>query len=306
MPALGQVDPVVRDAARNLAREGIAAYRGGDMVTALEKLQKAYALVQEPSVAYWSARLLEETGTLAAAAERYRAATRLHDPEGNQAVQEESREAAQEAYDRLIAILPRLAVLVEGAPADEVVFSIDDRPMLSALVGEAQLTDIGEHIVKGVWGDQQITQVAVLEERERGQVTLVFEPKMLVSEDPLDGTGEGSTRSTRPGHGDTQRGIAWVSVGVGLAGFATFAVSGAMAASEDSKLNDACPGDVCLEDQHDDLRSFQTVRAVSSTGFVVGVLGVATGITLLVLRPKEPQSTVVQVSPTGLSFRGQF
>lgn len=65
-----------RSAARTLGLEGLDAYDRGDILTALDRFDRAYQLHPVPSLALWFGRALARSGKLVAASERWLQATR--------------------------------------------------------------------------------------------------------------------------------------------------------------------------------------------------------------------------------------
>jgi hypothetical protein len=88
------VDDGSRAVARSLGTTGVEAYRAGDYATANDKLDKAYQILQAPSLGLWSARALVKLNRLVKAAERYREVTRLPVSSGDTAVQKQARSMA--------------------------------------------------------------------------------------------------------------------------------------------------------------------------------------------------------------------
>ena len=56
--AADEADSATRDAARGLGLSGVEAYQAGDYDVASNRLEKAYSLINVPSLGLWSARAL--------------------------------------------------------------------------------------------------------------------------------------------------------------------------------------------------------------------------------------------------------
>ena len=90
--ASGQMsDGPARAAARKLGYEGVAAYEAEHYDVASEKLEKAFAVLQAPSLGLWSARALVKQDKLLEAVERYLATSRLSLSGGDLAVQKRAK-----------------------------------------------------------------------------------------------------------------------------------------------------------------------------------------------------------------------
>jgi hypothetical protein len=98
---------------------------------------------------------------------------------------------------------------------------------------------------------------------------------------------------------------AYVAGGVGVAGLVTFGVFGAMSRSKYDDLKDSCGGR-CPPSRQDDIDSGKRSQTIANIGLVVGVVGVATGVTLFVLSGKKKQTTEVVASPSWIGVRGVF
>jgi hypothetical protein len=97
----------------------------------------------------------------------------------------------------------------------------------------------------------------------------------------------------------------YVAGGVGVVGLVTFGVFGAMSRSKYNDLKDTCGGH-CPPSRQDDIDSGKRSQTIANIGLVVGIVGVATGVTLFVLSGKKKQSTEVVASPSWIGVRGVF
>jgi hypothetical protein len=89
----------------------------------------------------------------------------------------------------------------------------------------------------------------------------------------------------------------------------TFTVAGLKSNSIYSDLKDACGSNPCPSSKSDDISSGKRWQTIANVGLVIGVIGVATGVTLFVLsKPKTEggASAQVGVSPTGVFLQGAF
>ena len=70
--ACGQFSDAERSVARDLGNEGIDLCEKGKYRAALQRLERAYAVLKTPTLALWLARALEKNGKLVEAAARSR------------------------------------------------------------------------------------------------------------------------------------------------------------------------------------------------------------------------------------------
>ncbi len=96
---------------------------------------------------------------------------------------------------------------------------------------------------------------------------------------------------------------------VGVAGFATFAVAGAMNVATHARLEEACPGGACPPDHADDIDAGRTQQTVANVGLVVGAVGAAAAVTLVAIelgRSPDGRSSALSIGPGTVAFGGAF
>jgi hypothetical protein len=115
---------------------------------------------------------------------------------------------------------------------------------------------------------------------------------------------------TQTQSGGAQHTLGWVTVGVGAAGLAVGALSGVWVADKHGSLRrDGCSDEVCQGDSFTDrVDTYNTLRTVSTTGFIVGAVGTVAGVTLLLTSPKRDKtpSVGVTMAPNLFSVQGAF
>jgi hypothetical protein len=117
-----------------------------------------------------------------------------------------------------------------------------------------------------------------------------------------------SEPSPSSGSGNTQRTLAWVSGGVGLAGVGTGVVFALLSASTWSDAKSGCldyPNDCTTEavSQEERARTQATVATVAS---ITGGVGLALGALLFLTDSSDSESVELMVGPTHVSARGTF
>lgn len=310
-------DDASRAAARRLATAGVEAYQRDDFAVATDKLERAYQMLKAPSIGLWLARSLAKQGKLVAASERYLEVGRLQISGGDKAVQENAKREAASEVEQLTPKIPNLVVVLEGAKPSEVSLTLDGAPLAAAVVGEQQPVDPGSHRVVGQRGTEEVAQEVTLAVSESKTVTLRFRdtqpapaPTPLARDATRIEPGETApTASSSSG----RKVLAWSAIGVGAAGVLTGAITGAMAISKKSDLDDGdCVDRVCWnQTMGDDLSSYSTLKTVSSIGFIAGGVLAATGVVLLVTAPKTDATTAarpiwLRVGAGHVAAGGQF
>ena len=86
--------------------------------------------------------------------------------------------------------------------------------------------------------------------------------------------------------GSSQRTLAYVAGGIGLAGIVVGAVTGVLVLDRKATVDDQCNvNHVCSKEGKEAADSGQTLAAVSTIAFGVGLAGIATGVTLILTAP---------------------
>jgi hypothetical protein len=316
------VTPAARAAARDLAAEGSQLYRDGEYDEALDRYERAYAVLRVPSLGFWSARCLEELGQWVRASERYREVTQLPLPKRSPELHREVQTDAAAKLQALEKRIPKLRIVIVGASSDAVQVSVDGEAVPSVLVDRRLPVDLGEHRVVGVMGEgaaaRSVEQSVVVNESEERRVELVFEtapapvaapapqaasqPKVAapVNEPPpADEVAQPSSVLSTLGR---------VGVGVGAAGIVFGVVTVAWLANLDGTLDEHCVEELCRPTANDDVDTYNTLRPLPAVGFVVGGVVMAAGITALLLAPDRAESASIQplVGPgyLGVVLRG--
>jgi hypothetical protein len=310
----GAVDDETRGAARKLGTEGVKAYQAGDYDVASEKLERAFSLLEAPSLGLWSARALEKKGQLVKAAERYLKTTRLPVEAGGEAnVQEQAKADAAAEREALLPRIPELVIEIEGADPSEVEVTINGAPVKAALIGTARPTDPGTAEIVARSGSNEVRQRVDLEEGQSRTVTLNVETGQAIAHEGESAPKGDSTAAVEADDAGPsapksrwQIPVGWTFLGLGVAGLATGGITAGIAASDYSTLSMDCPGDICPAGS--DVSGYNTMRIVSSVGFIAGGVLAATGVTFLLLAPKRQESAyVVPVLGFGtVGVRGRF
>jgi len=305
-PAEPAVDGATRATARQLGYDGIQDYQREDFRSATDKLERAYKMLKAPSLALWSARALEKSGKFVEAAERYLEATRLPDDVGGEAaVQQKSRDEAKQDRDALLPRIPALTIHIEGAAAEGVALSIRGEDVPSTVVGSPRPTNPGDAVVEGRLGEQTVKQKVALMEAEKKTVTLHFEPAAVAA--PAAATSDATTPEDTGPKNTWQRPVGWVGVGLGAAGIAVGAIAGGVALSQQ---RDDCPNGICDSSVPESaMTSYNTMRDVSTIGFIAGGVLAAAGVTLLITAPKAQHASASlqpYVGLTSAGLRGTF
>jgi len=296
-------DSVTRDAARALGLSGVEAYQAGSYDAASDKLEKAYALMNVPSIGLWSARALAKRSLLVEAANRYFEVASLQVPQGDAAVQRQAQLDAQTELEQLRPQIPRLIVRIDGTDPSEVTLSIDGKPTPSSIIGKPRLINPGSHQVEA--------RVASLQKSASVDALLGKEVAVVLDLSPAAHRPSAGTQPATPdastSAASTRRTLGWIGVGTGGVGIALGSVMGGLALSKRASLKSSgCTDTTCPVKKQSNVDRLNTVRAVSTVGFIAGGVLASAGVVLLLTAPfSEHEVTAVMTGET-VTLTGRF
>jgi hypothetical protein len=315
-PSALALDEAVISTARELGEKGLVAYDAGRYDEAAQLLLQAYRAVKVPTTARNAARALAKQGKLVAAAELYVQAVHLEPNElWHGKVQQQAQDEATQERASLLLRIARLKISIEGASSKEFTVTVDDIAVPEAILGTDQFADPGVHYVVAKRGAETVKESVSLKEGERGKIVLRFKVATAAGPAPAPATTTETQSSVKiddkppkpVAQGKTRRTVGWISVGVGGAGLAVGAITGILLVSKRSSLDDAGCTTVCTDPNQDsNANSFNSLRTVSSAGFIAGGVIAAAGITLLVWPSHSDASVGVRVGPSELALQGRF
>ncbi|HEY2407234.1 MAG TPA: hypothetical protein VGI10_14590 [Polyangiaceae bacterium] len=299
-----QVDSATRAAARNLGVGGVQAYQAGDYATATNKLEAAYAVLHAPSLGLWSARALFKTGKWIEARERYLEVTRLSPKSGDEAVQRQAQADAQSEGDALAAKIPSIVVQLEGAEPAEVNVTVDGSLLGTSLIGQPRPVNPGAHKIAGVRGSEHVETDVSANEGEHPSTLLRFARAGVALAPQSPAPGAVGPSAPPRAHASMQRTLGWAAVGLGAAGVAAGAVTGALVFSKKSSLD--CANDHCQYSDKDKVDGYNSLRTVSTVSFVAGGVFAALGVALVVTSRSHEPTVALAISPGSASLSGRF
>jgi hypothetical protein len=179
LPATAETnDGTARAAARRLGYEGVTAYEAEHYDVASEKLERAFAVLQVPSLGLWSARALVKQDKLLEAVERYLQTSRLTVSGGDVAVQKRAQADAVTEADSTQTLIPSIVIRVDGAAAADVTLQVDGLAVSSRLIGDAMPVNPGAHRVEASRGTETVHSDVTVQRKEQTQVLLKFQGTM--------------------------------------------------------------------------------------------------------------------------------
>lgn len=311
-----------RAGARTLATEGAQAFNEGRFKDAVDLFSKAESLVHAPPHLLFMARAHAKLGQYVKAREAYLKIIKEQlAPNAPQAFRD-AQAAADEERKQVEPHIGKLLVKVEGAEgAKDLSVAIDGQPFPVVLLGVPQPMDPGDHTVTATATGFKAAPASVsLKDAGSGSVVVRMEvDNSAPAPVAAPAAGGAAPISAAPSQAPASDGGAsqgngmrigsYVGFGVGAVGLALGTVfvlkSSSNRKSADSaaaELAQKC-GNLCdadspeaknVADLDDKARSAKTLGIV---GYVVGGLGVATGVTLFVLSSKKDDAKAAFVAP---------
>jgi len=222
------------------------------------------------------------------------------------------REDCTERLDELTSALPSLIFSAkDGAGRDlsAVTVTIDGKPLVDHLDGSAIDVDPGEHTFS-FHADAlpKATLKLLIREGQRGRHAEILlgppAPKKASPSPSQPGTTNGDADAkdsdARAGSsGSTQRVLAWTALGLGTAGIVVGSVYGLKSKSkhDDANCGTTCP-DVPSQATNREAIKFGNISTVA---FIVGAVGLASGVTLwLTAKPNHASSSATARVGVGL------
>ncbi|MBE7485164.1 MAG: hypothetical protein HS104_35000 [Polyangiaceae bacterium] len=297
-----------RNAARELARDAVAAHDAGDYARALDLIDRAHRLVSAPTISIWQARILAKLGRLIEANERYESTRRAPlPPDAPDVFRAAVADAAQEV-EVLRKRIPRIRVRVSGPGADSesLVVTLDGKRVPQELIGVLRTVDPGQHELDArVAGVSRILKRVTVAEGSAADIELSLVPLDAGASSSADGEPPPAAQRS----GSSRRTLAFVAAGIGVAGMATGVGFGLSAQQKRSRLDEACDDEKCPPSQQDALDSFRTHRTAAWVGYGVGAAGLASAAVLLfvVRDDARPRTGVLPwLGPGGAGVAGRF
>ena len=298
-------DAEIRTAARDLASQGIEAFERHDYAAAIDRFERAFALVPAPSISVMHARSLVQIGRYLEALDVYEKTQRMPlPPDAPEAFKQAVSDAHSES-EGLWRSVPRLTIHVQtlAPPPSDLTIALDSKRVPAALLDVSRPADPGPHrITAHAVGFNQETRSVLL---EPGSQTTVDIP-LVAADSNTPVLMKESTHDAPPARGSQATQIlGWSGVGVGSAGFVLSGITGIIALKKHSTLESQChPG--CPVSAADDLSTFRTTRTISYASFIVGAASLGVGSYLLLSGSSHTPSVGATIGPEQVALWGRF
>jgi hypothetical protein len=289
-PALAQStgprrEPTAEDraTARALAAEGYQALKNGEYELAVDRFQRAEALVHAPTLLVDLARSLVGLGRLVEAHENYQLVIR----EGpSNTVPWSWQKAYENAVKEDAELEPRLAwITIEVYGHDNPTVKIDGKEISSAAIGVKRAIDPGRRtIYVEAPGLIPVEKTVDLPEGASAKIALTLLEEDAPPQPPKVEIVTANASSSESSYKLPMM----IAFGVGAAGFVASGVTGALMLGQRSELKEQCDAERrCPSSVEGHLSKYRTYGTISAITLGVGVAGAATGLTLFLLDKKK-------------------
>jgi PEGA domain len=291
--------------ARAQFQRAIELERAGNYSTALEQFRDVGQVRMTPQVRFHIASCEEKLGRLVTALGGYQLAFADADSVG-----EDFKAEVDAAVTRLEASIPKL-VIVRGTGAEAAEIQLDGVALGASSVGVPVPLDPGPHSISAkAPGALPFSQTVTIAENEQKSVDVALTPEPQ-EERPRAGAGAAdAVDKTNP------RLIPYVIGGVGIASLIGSGVLFALRQSTLSDLEQQCgPNhDACPSSAAGDYSNLKLYNVTSQIALGVGLVGVGTAVTMLVLqqKPAPPAKSGMTLLPSapnslaGVSWAARF
>jgi hypothetical protein len=323
------VDDNERAGARAAATEGLKAFDAKRYADAADLFSRAESVIHSPVHVLYIARSQVALGTLVKAQETYR---KLAREELAANAPPPFRKAVEDANRELKELEPRLPYVTVTVPGrGDAAVEMDGKRVPPGLVGVPLPVDPGAHKFKTTAEGLSKELSVTLKEGERQNVALTLEPAQspagaqpgapaaaAPSPAPSAATPAAAAPAAAPmatppvpteegKSGSWMRIAGFAGIGVGVVGVAVgtiFLAQSGSKSSEGNKIFDRCDPTPAgcsaaeraqIDKLDEDAKSSKITMSV--VGYAVGGVGLAAGITLLVLAPKSQSTTARRVTP---------
>jgi hypothetical protein len=322
-PAVARAEPSAADkeTARSLLDEGDRKYASKDYKGALDAYQGAHAIMGVPTTGIEVAKAQEALGLLVEARDTLLSITRLSVQAREPSAFSKARDDAKARAPGIAARIPSVRFSTTGPqPGAELVISVDGQALPSAAATLPRKVNPGHHrVTVSSPGFAEQTREVDIEEGKETALSFILVPgpggggatpaaaPAPAAEGPPPGASAGDSGATE------KSSLAYVGLGVGALGVAGVVVGTIFGLNASSKWSDAkalCnpyPTN-CGTDGKSLGEDAQSAATISTVGFVVGAVGIATGAVLWFAAPekKKESGVALGVGPTSVMVKGAF
>jgi hypothetical protein len=283
--------PAAAESDRAVARGQVALrlYESGAWTAAYDEFAAAEALAHSPVFLLFMARSLRNNGQWVASRQLFTRLLREELPAGAPAPWLAAVENGRAELGALESRIPRILLRVPPGLTGAVRVLLDARPLSQAELSGPINVDPGTHlaVLEGLAGTRVKEEVNV----QAGQRDTVVQLAMPGKRPPPgpSAVAEPAPPSLRT-HRSSQAPAAYAALGLGVVALGVGAVTGWMALQSANEVKKNCVAAHCLPSDEDKAATASDLGRVSTIGFAVGGVSLATGVSLLLVAPRRDWS----------------
>jgi len=303
-------DEQATDAAQDAYGAGISAFQQGAIEDAAAQFASADRLRPSPSAKLMLGRSLRQLGRRPEAQRTLEQAVSAAESEGDTRYAQVAA-AAQLELDELRSELGWLRLRIAGTRAGTAI-EVAGRTVEPGELKAALAVESGPQLVRVRDGSEVVLEREVIAEAGR-EIELAIElsdeangPGTMVEATQLTAEVYGGEAGAAARSGLDLRNVGY-GVGVfGVAGLIGFGVLGVSSAADFAELERRCPSRERCDARYERIASRgDALQTAANLSLVVGLVGLATGVTLFVIGSREERSTIA-LTPSGIRAAGAF
>lgn len=259
--------------ARVKAEQGLKLFGAGRWSEAYDWFREADVLYHAPTLVLYMARCQRQSGKLIEARALYEQLLAEPMPADARAAFVEAHDNAKVEVEKLRSLVPTVQFAVADAPRNAVRLTLDGAPLAT----DKKELNPGPHTLEVFGGkNEHATRTFTVVEGPNPPINIALHAPPPIAPLPPAITPE-KRGSYAP---------AAVALTVGAVGLVIGAATGAVTLSKASAVKSQCKGHVCPASAQAEANASNTLGNVSTAAFVVGGVAAATGVVLLVIRPR--------------------
>jgi hypothetical protein len=274
---------------------------------ALPKLERVLEATGSPNARLYVARCLRQLGKLPEAYDAMTETVRTADARASEDEHyAETRSAAAAERAALESKIVRVVIAAADAP-DGLSVEVNGKPLAIERLGETIALAPGKLSLRATApGHRDFERKLDLKAGASITVAIALHPEGApvkpaaaagASPEPQPDEQAPTRDAATGGGGFGLRGWGWVTLGVGVAGLATFGVAGSMANSRFDDLEQECGGP-CPASKQGDIDDGRRLDLIANIGLGVGIAGVVAGTTMILLGGSKKEAAALKISPS--------
>jgi hypothetical protein len=314
-----------RAAARELGVQGVLLAEKGKCTEAIEKLERAEKLYHAPTTLERLGECEVEVGRLVDGTEDLQRVVKEDLPAGAPAAFTAAKTRAAGIIKKATPRIAHLRVHVNAPAGTTASVTMDGNSYPDAALDGDRPVDPGTHALSATadgmikadatisLGDAEskAVELKLLPDPNAAKPTQIAPPQQVADQPKPPPPDDDQKKPPPPPPESPSHVPAYIAFGVGIAGVGVGTVTGILALSKKSTLDNACgPSKTsCPSSSQSDIDSAKTMGTISTVGFIVGGVGVAAGIVLLLTEESSSNASAtvgsVHVTPDfGAGFIG--